>query len=744
MPARKRFPGHSSRRVGAATVAHERLYRSACSFYTALVIKRKSSRKPLLLLLYTAAACFLLIAGWPAASAQGPQQKPAPAPASKSTEKADKPEKPAHPAQIELLETKVRFEANGDSRKEVHALVRINSELGVRQFAQLNFDFNRSFETVEIPMVHITHASGGTADILPSAVTDRPNPAVVNFPAYQDVRVKSVRILGLQPRDTLEYRVLRTVSHHPLAPGFWLDHNFDRTGVVTMEVFEIDLPASLEPPATPPTLWSNEPHSYDKAVLFSGQPNPEPSLRKWTEGAEERVAYRWELSEPVKKLASRSAADTAAGMSDVELVFSPRAGGPTFWALSHQLYSLFVPSDPLPREITELAQQLTQGAATPDAQAERIYDFVSQKVKTIDLPLGATGFHLRAAAEIAASGYATQEDKVALFMALGSAAKIPARPVLLGPSQHLVAFVPRPSAFAHILVWCGLHFLDPSLEVAPFGMLPSSYRGSDALNVGEMSEAHDVPSLVMMRIPKDLPFPSSQKVQADAAVAGDGKLTANVHYAMRGDNELVLREAFHRTPKERWKEIAQLLSITDGFRGQVTSVNASDPYATKKPFSVEYELDQPKFVDWSKKPVRIPALLPQLGLPDSPAKPTSGSATAPIELGTPLEVETKMTLHLPPGTTASAPAGTSVERDYATYSSQYVVNGSTLTATRRIKFVLREVPAARAADYNAFLRAVRSDEVQDFTLEPSGSSAQKTNSAAPDGATPPKPVTPKP
>src|SRR5262249_30687884 len=193
-----------------------------------------------------------------------------------------------------------------------------------------------------------------------------------------------------------------------------------------------------------------------------------------------------------------------------------------------------------------------------------------------------------------------------------------------------------------------------------------------------------------------------------------------------------------QSPKEKWKELAQLFSITDGFRGQVTNVDVSDPYATKEPFTVEYELEQPKFVDWAKKTVHIPALLPQLGLPDPPAKPASGSATAPIELGTPLEVETRMTLHLPAGVTASAPTGTSVERDYATYTSQYSVNGSTVTATRRIKFVLREVPAARAADYNAFLRAVQNDETQDFTLERHDSSAPKTNSPAPNAKAPPK------
>src|SRR5947207_6535752 len=199
--------------------------------------------KRLASLLYTVAICFLFAFGWKSVTAQEAQPKPPSVSPGKNAEKTDKSEKASNPAQIELLETKVRFETNGDSHKEVHTLVKINSELGVRQFAQLNFDFNRSFESVEIPMVHITHASGGTADILPSAITDRPNPVVVNAPGYQDVRVKSVRMLGLQPGDTLEYRVIRTVSHHPLAPDFWLDHAFDRTGVVSHEIFELDFPS---------------------------------------------------------------------------------------------------------------------------------------------------------------------------------------------------------------------------------------------------------------------------------------------------------------------------------------------------------------------------------------------------------------------------------------------------------------------------------------------------------------------
>src|SRR6202035_5293212 len=113
----------------------------------------------------------------------------------KSPEASEKA--PELPAQIELLETRVRFETNSDSRKEVHTRVHINNELGARQFARLAFDYNRAFQQIEFPLVRISHASGATPDIPPSAISDQPTPAVVNAPAYQDVRVKSVRVLGL-------------------------------------------------------------------------------------------------------------------------------------------------------------------------------------------------------------------------------------------------------------------------------------------------------------------------------------------------------------------------------------------------------------------------------------------------------------------------------------------------------------------------------------------------------------------
>ena len=671
----------------------------------------------LLLVRFFVTLCFLLAAHVPALRAQETQQKPA----EKPVEKTSSPAAPKFPAQLSLLETRVRFEANGDSRKEVHTIVKINNELGVRQFARLNFDYNRAFEQIEIPLVRITHSSGGTADILPSAITDNPNPAVVNAPAYQDVRVKSVRILGLEPGDTLEYRVVTTISHPPFAPNFYLSHDFANDGLAARELFEVNLPSS------PAVRTSTSRAAYEYETEKPG------------EGANARLVYRWERPVPPPESSIKQSSSSKEAMTDLPLFAESDVAITSFpsWAdvliaTQKAFGSAKRRSDKLQAKAEELAGTFT----TPEEKLHALYDFVAQRISTIDLPLGATGYILRAPEEILSSGYAVPEDKCLLLAALALAAQIQAEPALAAPSSDSERGLAIPSILTGVLVVAYVNgknvWLDTSAGITPFGMIAANLRGKPALFPFPKSDIR-----FFADIPKDLPFAAWQRVNVDANIGPDGKLTVKVKYALRGDNELVLRVAFHQTPKGKWNDVAQLLSLSDGFRGKIISATASDPYATKDPFTVEYEIEQPKFVDWSKKPVRIPAILPLVALPDPPAKPAPGTAISPIDLGTPLDVETKVTLQLPPGTTARTPTGISVSRDYATFASKYSAQGNIITASRHINFLLREVPAAGAADYNAFVRAVQNDETQDFTLEHTEPATSKTNSATPIAPAPP-------
>jgi hypothetical protein len=603
-----------------------------------------------------------------------PEAKPQPKPA------------PELPSQIELLETHIRFESNGDSRKEVHARVKINDEIGIRQFARLNFSYNRAFQSVEIPLAHITHANGGTSDVLPSAITDNPDPAVVKFPAYQDIRVKSIRILGLAPNDMFEYRVVTTTTHHPLAPDFWFEHTFDRSGVTSREIFDLDLP--------------------NQQAHIRLDPDIPNAAARSTEKEAARQTYHWDVRSA--DLKPKKEGDT-----------SPDVALTTFdsWSqLSSRLAKVRAPGF-VTTIFTEADSRL--GGHSGHNSLGFLYTAVSQKIATVDVPFAQSLSVTRGPEQILNSGYGTSEEKARLLFVLATQTTAKTGFVMYARETQLEKSLPRPTLLSGTLLKAAEsgreYFLDPGLEVAPFGLLSSDLRGHKAL---EIQDSPGDDSLITL--PRDLPFPSRQAVTVDANLPSDGSLHAKVKYEMRGDNELVLRLAFHQAPKEKWSEVAQLLAVSDGFRGKISKVTASDPFAISEPFAVQFEVEQAKLVDWAKRPLRVPAIIPLLGLPESAAA-ESPSAHASIELGTPLDVEVSATVHLPQGTGAEVPAGTSIQRDFATYESHYAVSNATLSASRHIDFILKEIPSERAGEYNAFLHAVQNDESQLFTLVPAES-----------------------
>ena len=121
---------------------------------------------------------------------------------------------------------------------------------------------------------------------------------------------------------------------------------------------------------------------------------------------------------------------------------------------------------------------------------------------------------------------------------------------------------------------------------------------------------------------------------------------------------------------------------------------------------------QKSFLDWSNKNSKLALPLPTIGMPDPPA-----NSDAPIVIGAALDVSLHLKLVLSANHSARAPVSVSVMRDYAEYRSTYELHGNELTVDRSIRFKLRELPADRAGDYQAFTRAVEADETQVVAIE---------------------------
>ncbi|HEX9457316.1 MAG TPA: hypothetical protein VF935_06740, partial [Candidatus Acidoferrum sp.] len=340
-------------------------------------------------------------------------------------------------------------------------------------------------------------------------------------------------------------------------------------------------------------------------------------------------------------------------------------------------------------------------------------------------------------------GYGTPQDKHALLAALAKDIGLSAVPVFVSPTRKLDEEIPSPAQFENVItaVYAGneLVWLDTGPEVAPFRMLSSNLRNKRGFAVFPTSAGTDATSREPFRwltTPLDPSFPATQSVTVTGELNASGKLTARVVYTLRGDAELLLRVTFHRAPKEQWKTIGLLLAFSDGFHGEVSDVTPSDPEAAADPFHVEFQLVQDHAVKWAEQKARLTLPFPGIGLPDLPEHlPADGSEAPALQLGTPLDITTRATIVLPAGVTARAPFPVAVRRDYAEYRSTYRLEGNRIIATRDLRFLMRELPAVRFADYSAFVHAVRNDEAQTAGLErqspnPPATAPQKHASAA--------------
>ena len=114
---------------------------------------------------------------------------------------------------------------------------------------------------------------------------------------------------------------------------------------------------------------------------------------------------------------------------------------------------------------------------------------------------------------------------------------------------------------------------------------------------------------------------------------------------LRGDSEMLLRVAFHRTPRNEWKEIGDFLSLVKNMPGEVTDIKTTDPADTEKPFEVEFNVSRKDFLDWSSRKLKVELPFPPFDLSDVSGQ--KSRSTKPIELGPPTNIFYTLKLTLP-------------------------------------------------------------------------------------------------
>ncbi len=619
-------------------------------------------------------------------------QQPVPLPQAPSTSKAaaNVADYSQDPWVVELMKTSYRFENDGTGTREVTARIRVQSDAAVQALGQLMVGYSAGVENVEIKYVRVRKSDGSVITAPDSAVQDLTAPIARENPVYTDYRQKHITVPGLRPGETLEYDFLiKTVQ--PLAAGqFWMEHDFTRRGIVLDDELEINIPKG-------------------RVVKLKTGAGYDPTER--TEG--DRKIYSWKTSytkrdEDDKKEATKHQKNPRLNVPAVQMT--------TFgsWEEVGRWYAPLVQSRiVVTPELKAKADDLTKNASSDMDKVHALYDYVARNFRYVSLSFGLGRYQPHAAADVFANQYGDCKDKHTLLAGLLKAEGYNAATVLINSSRKIDPDVPSPSQFDHVITMLPLNgkqiWMDTTTEIAPFQLIMFQLRKKQALVV----PVDGVPGL--METPADSPVANDQLTEVDGKISELGKLTAHVKLTFNGDSELPLRAAFRETPQMQWQELGKAIAYLQGLRGEASDVKADDPAKSMGPYHVEYNVEVPNFLEWSKRNSQLALPMTALRLPET--SDADENAPDSFEIGAPGKVVDRLKLQLPKGFSARAPLPFSMSRDYATYKATYTLDGNTFVAERSADLKARDLPPTRLRDYNAFRRAVLADEQQSLAVE---------------------------
>ena len=646
------------------------------------------------------------------------------APFQPSTQKTTAPDYSQEPFVIENYYLAVKFENDGTGERTLSSRIKVQSDAGVQQLAELVFGYNSASEKVDVHFVRVRKPGTSTITTSPDAIKEMTAAVARDAPEYTDYKEIHITVPALHSGDTIEYEISTRIVT-PMAPGqFWFEQNFLDRAIVLDEKLEVNVPqnrALLIQSAEFSNVTGAEVRKVRLAPNSTAQIDEQRSpFSTFTESG--RTSYRWRHSNLHVSSGDASPSKLPSPkIPDIQLT--------TFrnWDEVAAWYANLAKgrADPTP-EMRAKAQDLTKGRATDLEKMQALYDYVSKNIRYVSLSFGLGRYRPHTAAEVFKNQYGDCKDKDVLLSALLQSVGIASDPALIPLLRPLDTSIPSPAQFDHLITAVpsgnDLIWMDSTAEVAPFRLLIPALRDKSALLILPDGNGK------IVETPADPPFLSTQRVEIEAQVSDLGKLTAKLRYFLRGDNEVALRLAFRRTPQSEWLQLGQTIAVLDGIRGNVTSVKPSDPTDTEKPFELDLDYEQPSYLDWAKKKSKVPVPLLSLGMPHPPENPAD-----PILLGSPLDITTSLKLTLPANFTAQTPVGVAVTRDYAEFKSVYGFENHTFTAERILNFKMRELPASRAGDYDAFSRAVESDENQSFIVENNSTGAPEIPATAKPG-----------
>jgi tetratricopeptide (TPR) repeat protein/transglutaminase-like putative cysteine protease len=615
------------------------------------------------------------------------------------------------PYVIEEMITHHQVQADGSGRKRIYAKVKVANQAGVTAWSTLMFPYMSAIEEVSIHQLMVEKPDGRQVKASASALEDAAPPSEIDTTILSDYRAKKIAVPALEAGDRLIYDVVFTRSASLIPGQFWFDHNFTSDAVVMHETLEVDAPSS---------------RALNVRARRGSEVPPSPT-------AAGRIVRRWTHQQMVARTPPTTDEAIKALSEDLKQGPDVRVSSFQNWDQLGGWFAGVIDAKTAPDEsVRARARELTRGLDTPEQRLAALYSFVSTQIRYISLAFGTGRLEPRSASQVLATQYGDCKDKHVLLASLARAIDLDIKPVLISSVATLDDKIPTPSQFDHMIsvrtaadtaAW---HWMDSTSGALPPGVLLEPLRDKRALLVptspiggaatagagaaGTSDRAARAAAIVTT------PVSSSETSRITVDITSTmtlDRLTSRVVRRITGDLEYALRMMVQAAsaPQTAYDEIGKEQAEEDNFGKPTTVTNTVlKDEGLGKGVVLSYEASRPLTPTYDKAWeiwLTAPRLQPSL-MPEDTAKE--------VELAQ-LDITLTVKYEVPANVRARPPVPVSLDREFASYTSSYKVDGQTLSQERRLRTRMKKVTAEQMDSYRAFLRAIDSDFGQKFAID---------------------------
>ncbi len=561
------------------------------------------------------------------------------------------------PVTIEKMDVTYEVNADGTYTMDTVGEVRINIDQAVQSQAQTYLPYSETLQSLEVPEAYTLTAQGEKIPVPADKIITQQSPVSTSAPVFNDIKVTAIVFPQISVGASKGYHYIRK----QIKPLF--ENHFS--------MFEM-IPQSVDIDSINITLIAPETMKmYIQAIdIEGGQVHSDiPGKSK----------YVWTVKEQKGKTPEQGAIS--------ETNYSPRIAVTTFPNYSEVAEAYLkraADKEEVTDEVQKLADKITSGISDPHEQAAALYQWVTGNIRYVAISFDVGGIVPHDAGAIIKAGYGDCKDKVVLLDALLAAKGIKSAPVLinsadvywqpdvalpLGVYNHVISYLPDFDMF-----------IDPTAEIAPFGVLPIKEYSKYALVTRGLEKGAGVKML-----PEPSPDISNMETITTITINDDGSAKGQSVVTANGGMEYVLRSYKASIPPGQEAMAANAFLTRSGQQGEGT-ISGSDPRKLTDKMKVETSFKLQNVMT-----------IPGPGAFSIPAGIPNPSPTVALSFGTNQPVMKYPSYHSGYGkveiTTVTLPdkikimqlpKDVSVENQYGNYTSTYKQDGQTIKVERRL------------------------------------------------------------